>query len=92
MSGSSTPKSAGTVTELAKGKLYALQNVYPLDGRASSYPISARGFTTSNCYLIKEDDGAIMLNSGYPVHAPSILKQLSTLISRTIRSRCFRCA
>lgn len=69
-----------TLTELAKGKLWALQNPYPLDGRASSYPVSARGFTSSNCYLLKEDDGAIMLDSGYPVHAPSILAQLGSII------------
>ena len=68
------------VIELARGKLWALQNVYPLDGRASSYPPSARGFTVSNCYVLKEDDGAIMLDSGYPVHAPSILAQLGSIV------------
>ena len=68
------------VVELARGKLWALQNVYPLDGRASSYPVSARGFTVSNCYVLKEDDGAIMLDSGYPVHAPSILAQLGSIV------------
>ena len=75
--------SGSSITELSPGKLYALHNAYPLDGRASSYPVKARGFTSSNCYLLKEEDGAIMLDSGYPVHAPSILQQLSTLISPT---------
>lgn len=69
-----------SITELLPGRLYALHNAYSLDGRASSYPASARGFTSSNCYLLKEEDGAIMLDSGYPVHAPSILAQLSSLI------------
>ena len=69
-----------SITELAPGRLYALHNTYDLDGRASSYPASARGYTSSNCYLIKEADGAIMLDSGYPVHAPSILAQLGSLI------------
>jgi hypothetical protein len=69
-----------SITELAKGRLYALHNAYELDGRASSYPASARGFTSSNCYLLVEKDGAIMLDSGYPVHAPSILAQLGSLI------------
>src|SRR5262252_4205223 len=72
-----------TITELGKG-LFALQNTYPLDGRASSYPASARGYTPSNCYLLREDDGAIMLDSGYPVHAPRILDQLDTLIGRDL--------
>jgi hypothetical protein len=69
-----------TITELSKGRLYALQNPYALDGRASSYPAAARGFTSSNCYVIKEPEGAIMLDSGYPVHAPSILAQLSSIL------------
>jgi hypothetical protein len=59
-----------------------LQNTFPLDGRASAYPPSARGFTVSNCYLLKEDDGAILLDSGYPVHAPAILKQIGALIGK----------
>jgi hypothetical protein len=71
-----------TVTELAQGKLWAFQNTFPLDGRASAYPISARGFTVSNCYLLKEDDGAILLDSGYPVHAPAILEQLGGIIDK----------
>jgi hypothetical protein len=72
------------VTELAPGKLWALQNTFPLDGRASAYPVSARGFTVSNCYLLKENDGAILLDSGYPVHAPAILEQLGSLISKDL--------
>ena len=43
---------SGTIQELAAGKLYALQNTMRLDGRVSSYPASARGYSVANCYLL----------------------------------------
>ena len=42
----------GGIATLAEGKLYALQNPYKLDGRVSSYPGSARGWSVANCYLL----------------------------------------
>ena len=33
----------GGIAALAEGKLYALQHPFALDGRVSSYPMSARG-------------------------------------------------
>lgn len=71
-------------TELAKGKVYALQNTFELDGRVSAYPESARGYAASNCYLLKEDDGAILLDTGYTVHEESIISQLDALIDRDL--------
>lgn len=72
--------SYSAITELAPGKVFALHNTFELDGRASAYPLSARGHSASNCYLLKEDDGAILLDTGYAVHEESILAQLGTLI------------
>ena len=43
---------AGGVAALAEGKLYALQNPFALDGRVSSYPASARGYSVANSYLL----------------------------------------
>ncbi|MCZ6455400.1 MAG: hypothetical protein O6909_14270, partial [Alphaproteobacteria bacterium] len=60
--------SGSSITTLAEGKLYALQNAYELDGRISSYPNSARGFSASNCYLLKQEDGALLLDTGYTAH------------------------
>ena len=60
------------ITDLGEGKAYALQNVLPLDGRISAYPGSARGFAPSNCYLLYEDDGAILLDTGYNGHRRSL--------------------
>ncbi len=72
--------SGHAITTLAEGRLYALQNAYQLDGRVSSYPESARGFTAANCYLLKEDDGALLLDTGFAAHEGAILAQLGELI------------
>ena len=70
----------GTITTLAQDKLYALQNVCELDGRLSSYATNARGYTVSNCYLLVEDDSALMLDTGFTLHRDAILGQLKTLL------------
>lgn len=72
--------SFSAISELAPGKVYALHNTFELDGQVSAYPGSARGYSASNCYLLKEDDGAILLDTGYAAHEDSILEQLGTLI------------
>ena len=51
-------RKASGIAELAKGKLYALQHTYPLDGRVSFYPASARGYSVANSYLLTQSDAA----------------------------------
>ncbi len=72
--------SHSSITELAGGKIYALHNTFPLDGRVSAYPLSARGHAASNCYLLYEEDGALLLDTGYAAHERSILGQLGSII------------
>ena len=72
--------STSSITELAKGKVYALHNTFPIDGRVSAYPSDARGHAASNCYLLKQDDGALMLDTGYAAHEPQILEQLASIL------------
>jgi flavorubredoxin len=64
---------------IADGKLYALQNVMKLDGRVSAYPANARGYSVSNCYLIKEGNRALLLDSGLSAHEASIIAQIRSL-------------
>ena len=52
------------ITTLAEGKLYALQHPYPLDGRVSSYPASARGYSVANSYLLTQSDAALLIDTG----------------------------
>ena len=72
------------ITEVVKDKVYCLHNSLPLDGRLSAYPEKAKGFSASNCYVIKEPEGAYMLDTGYFAHEKSILSQLDQVIDRKI--------
>jgi flavorubredoxin len=71
---------AGGITALAEGKLYALQNPFPLDGRVSAYPGSARGFSVANSYLLREGDAALLVDTGFGKDEPTIRAQIETLI------------
>lgn len=70
----------GPIEELDPGRLYALQNVIVLDGRVSAYPADARGYTVSNCYLIKQGNDAVLLDSGFSAHAASLIAQIGSVL------------
>jgi len=69
------------VATLAAGKLYALQHPYALDGRVSSYPASARGFSVANCYLLTQSDAALLIDTGFGKDEPAIRAQIESLIA-----------
>ena len=69
-----------SIATLAEGKLYALQNLLELDGRISAYPMSARGYAMSNCYLLVEPDAATLIDTGYAAHEASIRAQITSLL------------
>jgi flavorubredoxin len=75
---------SGTARELAAGKLYALQNTMRLDGRVSSYPASARGYSVTNCYLLKQPDAAWLIDTGFGGDEASLRAQIESLIPRTL--------
>ena len=66
---------------MADGQLYALQHQFALDGRVSSYPASARGYSVANCYLIKQDDGALLIDTGFGKDEPAIRSEVESLIA-----------
>jgi hypothetical protein len=66
---------------LAEGKLYALQHPYALDGRVSSYPASARGFSVANSYLLTQCDAAMLIDTGFGKDEPAIRAQIESLIA-----------
>ncbi len=75
--------SAGSfVIELMPDKVYALQNAFALDGRVSAYPRSARGWSVSNVYLLKEPTGTFILDTGFAAHREQTLAQIDALIDR----------
>jgi hypothetical protein len=70
----------GGIAALADGKLYALQNPYALDGRVSSYPASARGYSVANSYLLTQPDAALLIDTGFGKDEPVIRTQVESLI------------
>lgn len=71
----------GGIGTMVEDKLYALQNVFTLDGRVSSYPASARGFSVANSYLLREDDGALLVDTGFGKDEPTIRAQVESLVA-----------
>src|SRR5437764_2708967 len=72
---------ARRIATLAEGKLYALQHPYALDGRVSSYPASARGFSVANCYLLTQSDAAMLIDTGFGKDEAAIRAQVEALIA-----------
>src|SRR5450631_839497 len=71
----------GGIASLADDKLYALQNPFALDGRVSSYPASARGFSVANCYLLAQSDAAMLIDTGFGKDESAIRSQIERLIA-----------
>jgi hypothetical protein len=71
----------GGIAAVADGKLYALQNPFALDGRVSSYPASARGFSVVNSYLLTQPDAAMLIDTGFGKDEPVIRAQIESLIA-----------
>jgi hypothetical protein len=71
----------GGIASLADDQLYALQNPFPLDGRVSSYPASARGFSVVNSYLLTQSDAAMLIDTGFGKDEAVIRAQIEQLIA-----------
>src|ERR1700694_2269771 len=71
----------GGIAALAEGKVYALQHPYALDGRVSSYPASARGYSVANSYLLTQPDTAMLIDTGFGKDEPAIRAEIESLIA-----------
>jgi flavorubredoxin len=71
----------GGIASVADDQLYALQNPFTLDGRVSSYPASARGFSVANSYLLTQPDAAMLIDTGFGKDEPIIRAQVESLIA-----------
>src|SRR5438067_509322 len=72
---------AGGIAALATAKLYALKHPFALDGRVSSYPASARGYSVANSYLLTQSDAAMLIDTGFGKDEPVIRAQIESLIA-----------
>jgi hypothetical protein len=71
----------GGIATLADGKLYALQHAFGLDGRVSSYPMSARGYSVVNSYMLTQPDTAMLIDTGFGKDEPAIRAEIEELIA-----------
>tara|TARA_Y100000590_G_scaffold17848_2_gene21323 strand:+ start:7730 stop:8593 length:864 start_codon:yes stop_codon:yes gene_type:complete len=72
------------ILELADNKVFSLQNIVKLDGRLSAYPSDQEGYVPLNCYLLREENGAFLFDTGYLYHQKSILNQLKSLLGNKV--------
>jgi hypothetical protein len=72
---------SGRIASLADDQLYTLQNPFALDGRVSSYPASARGYSVANSYLLTQGDAAMLIDTGFGKDEPVIRAQIEQLIA-----------
>jgi flavorubredoxin len=71
----------GGIASVADDQIYALQNPFTLDGRVSSYPASARGYSVANSYLLTQPDAAMLIDTGFGKDEPVIRAQIESLIA-----------
>lgn len=84
MTASSESMPPGVLT-LVPERLYALCNAYALDGLMSTHPRSARGYSSMNCYVLVEQQDALLLDTGMSIHQRAILAQLEALLGNSSR-------
>src|ERR1700758_629114 len=72
---------AAGIAALAEGNRCALQNPFALDGRVSSYPASARGYSVANSYLLTQSDAAMLIDTGFGKDEAAIRAQIESLIA-----------
>lgn len=71
-----------SAVELAAGRLYALGQVEPLDGRLTWVPRDERGYQPFNAYLLLEGRSALLVDPGVPKHAATVIRQLKELLPK----------
>ena len=57
-----------------------LTDVMPIDGRVSWLPPGAKGFEPYNAHVVLSDSTALLIDTGFAVHAPSLLPTLREVL------------
>lgn len=76
------PKIDTRILELVPDRLWSIASTILLDGRVSAYPSNVRGYSDGHCYLLKENNDAILIDSGFASYRDQIIGSLSQLISK----------
>lgn len=65
--------------------LTAFCNTYEVDGRVSWHPPEVRGHATVNCYLLKQDGNALLIDTGVGAHRTDVTGQLADELPASTR-------
>jgi flavorubredoxin len=74
---------ASGIVELVPDRVFRIGGAIELDGRVSWAPTDARGLQPLNCYLVIENDEALLIDTGPPCHRHNVVAQLRELIPHT---------
>jgi hypothetical protein len=69
------------IIDLGDGRLHALIHPLALDGKMTSHPVTSRGCTTTNCYVLLEEDRALLWGTGFSTHQAALLDGLAHLVA-----------
>ena len=67
--------------ELIEDRLYRLGGVVPLDGRISWVPSHVRGYDPASCYLLREGDVGLLVDTGLRRNLEEVAAQLDAVAS-----------
>jgi hypothetical protein len=62
-------------------ELHVIGGLIPLDRRVSWVPAESRGFQPSNCYLLVEPDGRLLVDTGLAVHEQLVVDGLAPFLA-----------
>ncbi len=79
-SASTLSSTFGAVVPLVDGRLYALTLPYDLSRDTSTHPRGSSGYSTVNCYLLKEGSRQLLVDTGFPAQADALFAMLDDLL------------
>ncbi len=69
-----------TPVELIPGSLYALGDAAAASGAISWIPVTEEGYEPINCYLLLDEGGALLVDTGVAAHDATLVAQLEQLL------------
>jgi hypothetical protein len=72
------------VIPLVDGRLYALTLPYDLGRGTSTHPPGSSGYSTINCYLLKEGSRQLLVDTGFPAQADALFAMLDDLLDLSV--------
>jgi flavorubredoxin len=81
--GTTAGNDEGTLTMIVplQGQaLQALSHPYAVDGRVSWHPPRDRGFAMMNCYVIRDGDEAMLVETGLRIHRDALLEEIGECV------------